>query len=229
MTIGAGLAAIAGYVDAIGFTKLFGVFPANQSGNAVLLGIAIGDTKSIEAWRPALAIAAFAVGVVAGGVLGKRIPRARRTTVLLAVETVLLALLALFGGDLSGVSAPYGGGKEGALLAIAAIAMGLQTDIVRRAGGVAVITTYETGTITRVADTLTAPPPDTADDAPAPAARRLRAVLLVILVSYIAGAAVGEALADGWGAVLWGACAASVMLTVGALATESFDDDAGAG
>ena len=34
---------IAGYVDAIGFTRLFQVFPANQSGNAVLLGIAIGD------------------------------------------------------------------------------------------------------------------------------------------------------------------------------------------
>jgi len=37
------MAVIAGYVDAIGFTRLFAVFPANQSGNAVLLGVAIGD------------------------------------------------------------------------------------------------------------------------------------------------------------------------------------------
>jgi len=37
------LATVTGWVDAIGFTRLFQVFPANQSGNMVLFGISVGN------------------------------------------------------------------------------------------------------------------------------------------------------------------------------------------
>ena len=42
---GAVLAAVAGFVDAVGFNRLFGVFPANQSGNVAFLGMAIGSAR----------------------------------------------------------------------------------------------------------------------------------------------------------------------------------------
>ena len=55
------LAVTTGYVDAVGFVRLFGVFPANQSGNLVFLGMAIGGHGPAPAWRAATAIVAFAV------------------------------------------------------------------------------------------------------------------------------------------------------------------------
>ena len=76
--LGVMLAMIAGYVDAIGFTRLFEVFPANQSGNAVLLGVAIGDPSWNQGWRPGLSIAMFMVGVAIGVVLGAHLPASRR-------------------------------------------------------------------------------------------------------------------------------------------------------
>ncbi|MFA5885153.1 MAG: DUF1275 family protein [Acidimicrobiia bacterium] len=45
------LAAITGYVDAVGFTRLFGVFPANQTGNIVLFGIALGARRPLAGRR----------------------------------------------------------------------------------------------------------------------------------------------------------------------------------
>ena len=60
------MALIAGYVDAIGFTRLFDVFPANQSGNAVLLGVAIGDPSWDQGWRPGLSMVMFVLGVAIG-------------------------------------------------------------------------------------------------------------------------------------------------------------------
>jgi uncharacterized membrane protein YoaK (UPF0700 family) len=217
LSIAAGLAAIAGYVDAVGFTKMFGVFPANQSGNAVLLGVALGDTTKAEAWRPALAIAAFAAGVIAGGLLGNRLRPVRRAAVLITIEAALLAVLAGAAGSLAHVTVPYGGAKEGLLLAVAAVAMGVQTDAIRRAGGVTVVTTYETGAIDRIADTVIGPRPD---DAPPNVGRRLRVVLLAVVGSYVLGAAAGEAVADGWGGVLWGACAACAVLAAAVFLTE---------
>jgi uncharacterized membrane protein YoaK (UPF0700 family) len=236
LAISAGLAAVAGYVDAVGFTRLFGVFPANQSGNAVLLGIAIGDGRGGEAWRPALAITSFVVGVLLAGVLAGRVPARQRAALLIAVETVLLGVLAAVAGNISDVA--FGGAREAAMLAIASVAMGVQTDAIRRAGGISVVTTYQTGAIARIAESVADPAPTDpaptdptptdptpADPAPTdpaatgrgdatPPLRLLRVVLLVVLASYVGGAAVGEGVAQAWGGVLWGACAACAVLGV---------------
>ena len=41
------LAAVAGFVDAVGFSRVFGVFPANQSGNVIFLGMALGGSAGV--------------------------------------------------------------------------------------------------------------------------------------------------------------------------------------
>src|SRR5262245_43280498 len=147
------MALIAGYVDAIGFTHLFNVFPANQSGNAVLLGVSIGDPSWDEGWRPALSIVMFMVGVAIGFLLGARLADAWRVPALLAVEAAFLVVFAAWAGNVAHDVAPIGGAREVFLLKVSSIAMGVETDVVRRVAGVPVYTTFQTGTIARLAET----------------------------------------------------------------------------
>ena len=106
------VAMIAGYVDAIGFTRLFEVFPANQSGNAVLLGVAIGDPSWNQGWRPGLSIAMFMVGVAIGVAVGARLHASRRAPVLLAGVAALLVVFAAAAGDVKGDVPPVGGAAK---------------------------------------------------------------------------------------------------------------------
>jgi uncharacterized membrane protein YoaK (UPF0700 family) len=204
------LATIAGFVDAIGFTRLFGVFPANQSGNAVLLGIGVGDFEASEIWRPALAVVAFALGVALGIALRRTVPSRHVITSLLGVEAGLLIVLAAVAGELGDVGVPVGGSTEVLMLAIAAGAMGIQTDVVRRAAGVTVSTTYQTGAIDRIAETATdavlGRRPETR------ASRGPLAILVLVLVTYVVGAALGAAVAGAWGRALWVPAGAAVGL-----------------
>ena len=214
------LALIAGYVDAIGFTRLFNVFPANQSGNAVLLGVAIGDPSWNQGWRPGLSIVTFMVGVAIGVVLGAHLAASRRAPVLLAGVALLLVVFAAVAGDVKGDVPPVGGAREAFLLAVSSIAMGLVTDVVRRVSGVAVYTTFQTGTITRIAETGVeevehavgvrgAPPPP-------PEARSVLEVLVAVIGGYIGGSAIASAIVTGWGYALWVpaiVCVALVFVT----------------
>lgn len=185
------LAVVAGCVDAISFERVFDVFPANQSGNAVLLGIELGHGRAGAAWRPAVAIFAFGVGVAAAIVIGSRVRERIRSELLLTIEIVLLVpLLIVLIGDPTPIAHLHGLGA-GTLLALTACAMGMQTEVIGRVAGVAVATTYQTGAITHIAESIAhrlapgrRPPPV------GPAV----AVLLVVLVGYIAGAALGASL-----------------------------------
>ncbi|MFN8027580.1 MAG: YoaK family protein [Acidimicrobiia bacterium] len=202
------LAAVTGYVDAIGFVRLFGVFPANQSGNVVLFGIAVGDGRAGDAWRPALAMAGFALGVLLAYRAGLRIPAAHRRSSVLGVEAVALVGVALLAGDVLHAHAPMGGGKEGVALALGSLAMGLQTVAIGRVAGVSVSTTYQTGAIVRLSesavDATPAAPPDSVV-----VARRALVVLAIVLACYSGGAALGTLVARSWGGALWAAVAAT--------------------
>ena len=219
--LGVMMALIAGYVDAIGFTRLFDVFPANQSGNAVLLGVAIGDPSWDEGWRPGLSILMFSVGVAIGFVLGAHLTEARRVPALLAIEAALLVVFAAGAGNVEGDTPPIGGAREVLLLSASSIAMGVATDVVRRVAGVPVYTTFQTGTIARLAETGAeemehalgvhgAPglPPET---------RRALFVLGAVILGYVGGSGIGAAVVSGWGEALWipaNLCAALVVATV---------------
>jgi uncharacterized membrane protein YoaK (UPF0700 family) len=192
------LGAVAGCVDAISFDRVFGVFPANQSGNAALLGIDLGMLRGGEAWRPALAIAGFGIGVVVAILAGSRIRRRWRAELLLGAEMLLLVpLLVVVARDrrpLEQLSAV----AEGCLLTVTSCAMGLQTEVIGRVAGISVATTYQTGAITRIAESVAA------RIAPGRYGQTVAAgiaVLVLVLIGYVGGAALGAALGS-WRAAM---------------------------
>jgi uncharacterized membrane protein YoaK (UPF0700 family) len=205
------LAAITGYVDAIGFVCLFGVFPANQSGNVVLFGIALGSGHANDAWRPALAMAGFALGVLVAYRAGKRIAERHRRWTLLTVETIALAALALVAGDVLHAHAPMGGADEVVALALASVAMGLQTVALGRVSGVSVSTTYQTGAIVRLSESAADAVPGSESAADA---RRALTVLAIVIACYAGGAALGALVARHWGGALWIAVLAAATCSV---------------
>lgn len=150
IALAAGLAAAAGAVDVLAFTRMGQAFASIVTGNLVVAGTAIGQGDPRMLANVALAVAAFAVGVVLGG-LGVRsagLSSARwpvQVTVLCLVE--LVALLVLTGVWLATGGAPLGAAQYVALVA-AALAMGLQSAAFRLVPVPGVTTTYFTGTLT---------------------------------------------------------------------------------
>ena len=153
IALAAGLAAAAGAVDVLAFTRMGQAFASIVTGNLVVAGTAIGQGDPRMLANVALAVAAFAVGVVLGG-LGVRsagLSSARwpvQVTVLCLVELVeLVVLLVLTGVWLATGGAPLGAAQYVALVA-AALAMGLQSAAFRLVPVPGVTTTYFTGTLT---------------------------------------------------------------------------------
>ena len=94
------LAVVAGYVDAVGFLTLAGLFVAHMSGNTVRLGVFVGDGDWSLAAQRLVPIIVFTIGVAAGIALVEALrrrsapaPAARA----LGVEGVLLLGFMLVG------------------------------------------------------------------------------------------------------------------------------------
>ncbi len=194
------LALVAGCVDAVCFDRVFEVFPANQSGNAVLLGIGLGHASGVETWRPAVAIVGFGLGVALGIVLGRRLHRPWRAELLVILELALLVPIAIAvlvtdhpRTDLDDVVAAV-------LLVLTSMSMGLQTEVIGRVAGVDVATTYQTGAIAHLAEAgvrrtgIVGLEPKRSNT--------LVGVLGTVLVAYVAGAALGAALGSWGGSLL---------------------------
>src|SRR6266498_4064600 len=102
------LAFAAGCVDALSYLGLSRVFTANMTGNAVLLGLAIGQTQELQVAHSNAAIVGFVLGVIFGarlvGSSRERIVWSRRVSAAVGVECALLLVFAL-GWWLSGPSA----------------------------------------------------------------------------------------------------------------------------
>ena len=153
IALAAGLAAAAGAVDVLAFTRMGQAFASIVTGNLVVAGTAIGQGDPRMLANVALAVAAFAVGVVLGGLGVRRagLTSARwpvQVTVLCLVELVeLVVLLVLTGVWLATGGAPLGAAQYVALVA-AALAMGLQSAAFRLVPVPGVTTTYFTGTLT---------------------------------------------------------------------------------
>ena len=211
------LGSVAGFVDAVCFVRLFDVFPANQSGNAILLGIGLGDGSATEAWRPAIAMVGFTLGVAAAVALRRsgRVPSPTRA--LIAVELALLAVVALTVGSVLDVTEELGGVSGATLLLLTALAMGVQTEIIRSHAGVSISTTFQTGALTRIAEGvaggggLGTPAHRSAERRAAVAAAT---ILTSVLVGYVVGAALGARVGDEWSAALAVPLAALAALLV---------------
>lgn len=141
------LAAAAGVLDAATYLGLGHVFTANMTGNTVLLGVALAQSDGGGALRAAAALVAYCGGVALGVLVGATVRRpswAHASRPALPLE--LAALAALLVGWLAIGTAPTG--ARYGLIAIAAVAMGLQSAVARAAGPSGVATTYMTGTLT---------------------------------------------------------------------------------
>ena len=137
----------AGSVDAITYIVAH-VFTANMTGNAVLLGIDIGQGLAKAAVHSLVALISFIAGIVLGAVLvgeeGHGIPW-KGVRIACVVETVVLGFFAaaFF------LQAPLGPGPFVYLVIISSgFAMGMQSATVKRLNLPGIATTYITGTMT---------------------------------------------------------------------------------
>src|SRR5690348_261872 len=89
----------AGCVDALSYLGLSHVFTANMTGNAVLLGLAIGQTQELQVAHSTAAIVGFVGGVVlAAKLVGPprdRVVWSSRITLALGLEFLVLFVFAV--------------------------------------------------------------------------------------------------------------------------------------
>jgi uncharacterized membrane protein YoaK (UPF0700 family) len=200
-TIALGLAGVAGFVDAVGFITLAGLFTAHMSGNAAQFGVAIGHGKVGEAVPLIVAIGLFVIAVAAGALLQELAARTGvRSTLapMLLVEAALVAALMVYGSAVVGspeTARSFAGFYVTAALAIGA--MGLQAASFAQVGGQRVRTAYISGMLTNLGRALVAAMLRSGD---APGGARL-SMLAGIVVTYLAGASAGgyvDSVADLW-------------------------------
>jgi uncharacterized membrane protein YoaK (UPF0700 family) len=202
----------AGNVDAIGYLALGRVFTANMTGNTVLLGLHLGQEQGAAALRALVALVGFGAGVGIGALIVERIrsqqPWPRAVTAALAIEAVMLAAFGAgmyFTGAVRSAQVP--------LVAVSAIAMGIQSAAVRRLNVPGIATTYVTGTLTgavtgliagtRPAPVVAGPGPGRVEGVPPGGLwwRDVRLQLLALLV-YGLGAVVGGLVHGRWPALV---------------------------
>lgn len=133
------LAFIAGIVNAVGYLGFRHQSISNMTGNASLLGIALGRGEGGEALHWGLTIAAFVLGAMLSGLIVQQstLQLGRRYGVALLLESVLLfaAVPLLHASDDMG-------------LYLASVAVGLQNGMVSAYSGMVVRTTHLTGFFT---------------------------------------------------------------------------------
>lgn len=152
------LAGVAGFIDAVGYLSL-DLFTAHMSGNSTRLGVHVGSGMVLRAVPAMFAIGVFVVAITAGTTameVGRRQRMRSPAAVLVAVEALLLLVLAAYGGaeavhghiSRSSTATYYG------MAATAVVAMGLQTSTLQRISGQTVRTTYVSGMLTQLCDEL---------------------------------------------------------------------------
>lgn len=136
------LTLLSGVVDAVSILRLGRVFVANMTGNLVFTGFAIGGASGFSIAVILVALAGFVVGV-----LGCRFAAGSRVIVLrngAGVEVVLIGVAAV----ISGIVGPHADtGARYTMVALCAIALGVQNGLVRRLGIPEMTTTVVTRTL----------------------------------------------------------------------------------
>jgi uncharacterized membrane protein YoaK (UPF0700 family) len=142
--IAAALAALAGYVDAVGFIASGGLFLSFMSGNSTRLGVGLAETGQIAGLAASL-LAAFVTGVAIATLLGRRLQAGRR-------RGQLLLVAALLGGG----AALANGGLLWPGLLLAAAAMGAENSVFEAGGDVKISLTFMTGNLVKVGQRIAA-------------------------------------------------------------------------
>jgi uncharacterized membrane protein YoaK (UPF0700 family) len=189
------LSALAGYVDAIGFLHLNGLYVSFMSGNSTRMGVSLAAGQWADATEALGLIALFVTGAAAGSliVLGRGI---NRQPWLLLAEAMLLAAAALC----------YAFDRPNAAVAAIVLAMGLENAAFQIEGGAALGLTYVTGALVKVGQL--------AAEALKGGARWGWAPNLLLWAALVAGASCGG-LAYHWIdlAAIWFAATAALALS----------------
>jgi uncharacterized membrane protein YoaK (UPF0700 family) len=141
---------VTGLVDAFSYLLLGRVFVANMTGNVVLLGFALVGAPGFSIAASLVSIAFFTVGALVGGKVGARFAqhRGHLLSTAASMQAVLFAaavIVVLLGGN------AIPDGNRYALIAVLAIAMGIQNAAVRKLAVPDLTTTVLTGTLTGIA------------------------------------------------------------------------------
>jgi uncharacterized membrane protein YoaK (UPF0700 family) len=120
-----GMTLVTGLVDAFSYLALGHVFVANMTGNVVFLAFALAGAPGFSILASLVALGAFVLGSLGGGLLGSRLGRHRGHLLSLAAALQALLLgIAVVLAALSGNSVPPG--FSYALIIVLGLAMGLQ-------------------------------------------------------------------------------------------------------
>jgi uncharacterized membrane protein YoaK (UPF0700 family) len=168
-----------GVIDAISILGLGRVFVANMTGNVVFIGFALAGAPGYSLWGSLVALVAFLVGAWVGGFAISRFGAHRGKL----LRNALAVQLVLFLGALAisvAVGTPLGIAAQLIIIAIGALALGIQNAVVRQLGVPDMTTTVLTMTLTGIGS-------DLRKRDVATAARRLLAVL-AMLIGAVVGA-----------------------------------------
>lgn len=149
------LAWVAGFVDSLGYLALDKVFTAHMSGNSAAVGAELGKGNFHEALIRGMVIPGFILGLVAGalaGGLARRIHARSQLAPACLLEITLLACFLVLEPSPHGASSSAGNFGYFVLVWLLALAMGIQSATLRRAGGIRVHTTYISGMITNMTE-----------------------------------------------------------------------------
>jgi uncharacterized membrane protein YoaK (UPF0700 family) len=153
--LGLGLMAIAaGSSDALAYLTLGNVFTSAMTGNTVLLCIAVGQGRLAATLQSFTAFAAFVLGAALAAALSRqngheRVPPRLMPLFLLEIGFLALFVVVWFAGDRAAESARY------ALIALSALAMGVQGVTARQINVPQVNTIVFTTTIVSVVASCT--------------------------------------------------------------------------
>jgi uncharacterized membrane protein YoaK (UPF0700 family) len=139
------LSALAGYVDAIGFIHLGGLFVSFMSGNSTRLGVSLSEGHWAAAAEAFGLIALFVAGAAAGSMIVLGRTAKGQAWVLLAEASLL------FGAGLG-----HSFGRTDIAVAAIVLAMGLENAVFQIDGGAGLGLTYVTGALVKVGQLLAA-------------------------------------------------------------------------
>jgi uncharacterized membrane protein YoaK (UPF0700 family) len=153
VALAAALAAVAGFVDAVGYLSLRDEFVAHMTGNTSRLGQHLGLGQLGAAAPLAVAVLAFVVSVAVATVL---LARGRAAVArVLVLEAGLLAVAMVYGETLDSHGAiPRAGAGFYVVSAAEVAAMGVQSAVVVSWRSTTLRTTFLTGMLTRLGQSL---------------------------------------------------------------------------
>jgi uncharacterized membrane protein YoaK (UPF0700 family) len=139
----AALAAVAGYVEVIGFMDVGGIYPGIMTGNTVQLGLTFAKAQ----WAR-LGIIAFAIGLFfLGGIISSLIKRHLRRP---PIELLLMAAILIA----ASVVRLHASARIPVELPLLALAMAMQGETIARFGGVSLQTIVVTNNMVKFSDAL---------------------------------------------------------------------------